>query len=56
MMIDGITAKNFFLRVLFSVGITAAIGGSSYFCIRWLSGADHGAVPPLVETGLKAKK
>jgi hypothetical protein len=56
MIIDGITAKSFFLRLVFSVGVTAAIGATTFFCIRWLSGAYRDAIPPQVETGLRAKK
>jgi hypothetical protein len=41
MRIDGVSAKSFLLRVLFSIGVTAAIGVAGYFSIRWLSGASH---------------
>jgi hypothetical protein len=37
--IDGFSAKSFFLRALFSVGVTAGIAVVTYFCIRWLSSA-----------------
>jgi hypothetical protein len=55
MTIDGITAKDFFLRLPFSVGVTTAIGVTALFCIGWLSGACQEAIPPKVETRLKAK-
>ncbi|MBR0936680.1 hypothetical protein [Bradyrhizobium jicamae] len=55
MTIDGLSSKNFFLRVLLSMGITAAIGITAFFSIRGLSGAYHEPVPPQVQIGLKAK-
>jgi hypothetical protein len=39
MTIDGVSAQSFFLRILLSIGITAAVGVVAFFCIRWLSGA-----------------
>ena len=36
MTIDGVSAKSFFLRVLLSIGITAAVGLIGFFCIRLL--------------------
>jgi hypothetical protein len=55
MRIDGASAKSGLLRVLFSIGDTAAIG-SGLFLHSWLSGAYQQTVPPQVEIGLKAKR
>jgi hypothetical protein len=41
MTIDGVSAKSFFVRLLLSIGITAAVGLVGFFCIRWLSGTYH---------------
>jgi hypothetical protein len=36
MRIDGLSAKGFLVRVLFSLGITASVGVVAYSCLRWL--------------------
>ena len=40
-MIDGVSAKSFFLRILFAIGVTAVIGVAGFLCIHWLSTTHH---------------